>query len=238
MKRFRSAFLIAVVSLVLLPLAAKADAYPLGSELYSQQSTKGSTISYVLKGYIVDNAKNSNLSGVISYNPNDLEFVKVTEGVVDHIEGELPEAGTLTVTSKTAGQVKISYKNKAFEEGDRVNLIATFKVKTDTKDKINISFKDNYSATEIKSAIDVIKNSANVSDKNNTNASDNNINTTDKDNTTTSDNNIDATDKNSTAVSDKNTESSAKDNKLMYVSWGISGVLLVALIVVCLKKRQ
>lgn len=65
-----------------------------------------------MKGYIVDSAKNSNLSGVISYNSNDLEFVKVTEGVVDHIEGELPESGTLTVTSKTAGQVKISYKTK------------------------------------------------------------------------------------------------------------------------------
>lgn len=56
-----------------------------------------------MKGYIVHSAKNSNLSGVISYNSNDLEFVKVTEGVVDHIEGELPESGTLTVTSKTAG---------------------------------------------------------------------------------------------------------------------------------------
>lgn len=137
MKRFK---VLLVLLLLLIPYVnVNADMVPIGSWSYANEATVGSTVTYVISGYLLEYGEGSNLNGKITYDTNQLQFLNIKLEDPTYIEGEagLPE---IKIMTNKNGTLEYKVVNE-LKESARVDVLVTFKVKSvPTTGRLMINF--------------------------------------------------------------------------------------------------
>ena len=221
MKRIK--WLILVIAMVfMLPTVVKADTAPIAFDGYSNETAVGAEIEFVMKGY-------ERFDGKITYNKDELTFVK--EGVYDpdFVEGSVGPMGDIVFTQKNDGELSFYFKQAEGVSTSSVKeLRFTFKVKAATTNEIKIVYTPKDPSVLYGSA-SYTRTYTVLGDK--TKCIEAVENSEDKEGTSSEPTET-IPEKTTTTVETK------KDNTLLYVSCGLNGLLLVCVIALILKKRQ
>lgn len=212
-------FVIAIISIII-PSVVKADVNPIGIKGYSLQGTVGSEIVFELSG-------TSKFDGSITYNVNELEYVsnEVFDPMI--IEGQSGPLGKINIISNNSGELKFTFdRDENSLENSLITLQFKFRVKSVTETgKVTIKYvpKDTsviYGEESASTDYSIISQS-NESTLDDVKEKSNEI--YDKANN----------------LIDQGINQINKTNDIMtYIPWAISGALLVALIVVIIKKKE
>lgn len=210
MKRLMQGVVVAVtIFAILCPMMVKADKLPLNGELYSKTAVVGSEIVFSIE--VGDN----DFEGNVSFDSSVLEVVNVTaeySGSNDVVSGS---SGTINKTIN-GNELNIDFKAGDFP----VNLLVTFKVKaypSNGQVTVKASSNGNSWFGEPEETIAIAK-------ENECSTCENDCPVCEECETTNSIN------------SDNN--ASVADNTLLYVSFGISGVLALAVVILAITKKQ
>lgn len=212
-------YLILVFALIaLLPITVKADRIPVGINGYAKEGAVGSEITFTLTGV-------RDFDGTITYNKDELDFVTVE--VYDPSASDISgPTGTVKFSSKNPGKLVFNFIPDAEKGTDSyVAVQFTFKVKAATNGKVDVVYTPNnadvlFGTKSATQSYTILGQTTNCeSTETTTNSTETNTETTE-------------------TASNPPVVSATADNTLLYVSWGVSGLLLVAVIVLALKKRQ
>ena len=214
-------YLILVIALaIMLPVVVKADKAPVAFDGYSYETAVGAEIDFIIAGY-------ADFDGKITYNKNELTLVK--EGVYDptFVEGAVEPLGEIKYTNKVDGEATFKFiKSDDASVSSVKKLRFTFKVKSASSNEIKIVYTPNDPAVLFGSP-SYTRTYTVLGDK-----------TKCVESTETTTNSTETNTETTETASNPPVVSATADNTLLYVSWGISGLLLVAVIVLALKKRQ
>lgn len=248
--------LLFVLLVLFIPTIAFADISPVAISGYSVQATKGSEVVLSIKG-------TENMNGTLKYNKDELKYVSMRVDDPAVIEGEELN-GSLKITKNNPGE--LSFKYQQFVEDGHLTepnledvLIKFVVLKVPSSKKINIQYiPDNkdvlYGEKSYTYSFVIREPNDKVSTKDDTNLGewvnnpkpyvpekeDNDCNCNDNEDDDTTD---ESDDKNEcpTCECPAVEENKCKDSEnstLLYVSWAISGVLLIVLIVLLMKNKK
>ncbi len=214
--------LFAFALFILAPIGVKADIHPVGVNGYSKHATIGSEIVFTLNG-------TQKFDGTITYNSNELELISHVVGANTDDDIAYP-VGKISDVSKEAGKLVFKYVEAADGSNDSSKIIIfTFKVKAvSNSGKVTVTYTPNdssvlYGTKSASQDYPVISNNCNSESTSTTVPETTEV---PKDNSTTD------------TVTTETVKCEEPSKVTLYAPWALSGVLLVALIVVASKKKS
>lgn len=240
-------FIVLFVIMFIVPFKASADMAPISINGYAVQATEGSEIVLSITGYDM-------MDGTLKYNKEELKYVSMRVEDPTIIEGEYVR-GSLKITKNNPGELSFKYQQyvedgQLTEEKLESVLVKFVVLKVPESKKINIKYipdnnevlygesshiytfvirnpKDEVITTDDTDLGDWTNNPKPYTSGNDGAEDDNDI----------SSNPQDSDNENDTCPKCTETESK-EDNTLLYVSWGVSGLLFLALVIVLFKNRK
>ena len=210
MKRIKKLVLVVLFCGMLLPLRVYADSYPVGISGYSVPSyaVVGSNLVLDMKGYVIDQNK-VGLDGTLTYDDEVLEFVEIR--VVDptiFVEAATVPRGEINILSNKNGKLEYLYDIYADDAIELGVLGVGSEVEAEAIFKVKSKPSNNKTVITFNDKYDSIYVGDGLSYE---------FNIIDNE--------------------ECDVKSETQDMTLMYVSWGLSGVLLLALIIVIIKRH-